>query len=629
MNNYESIIHDFARNQNTSTKRKGNEVSFERCPYCHGGDHNDKHSFYINVDSGQFECKRSSCGVKGNLFTLSNDFRFDLPEEMKSNNHTPQPKQYKTPSQELNSSTNEAYEYFKNRGISKEVVDKYKITTQKEKPNILVMPFIDDKGKVVSIKYRRADFDKTRNKSKEWSEANCKPILYGMNQADTSQNDLIICEGMIDCLSICQSGFSNVVSVPSGANSFNDDCFNNSKDFLSQFKRIIVFGDYERGIITLLDDVRKRFKGQVLNVRPKDYKDLKDANDLLTSYGVDAVKYAIEHAELSRVSDCLMSLSEVTQKEYKEDDFIKTGIAELDKALGGGFYKGEVVLLTGKSGHGKTTFSSQLIANMIDKGKRALIYSGELEPSMSKRWLDLQLSGSDNIVISEDEFDFKNYIEKEAEQKISKWYRDKVFIVDSFKNAQKENPMNIFDLIRRGAIQYEAEFVVVDNLMSAMESNIGDDLYNEQSRFVGQLCSLASELNIVLMLIGHKRKNASGTIDDISGSADIVNKSSIVLQYEKPTERDYKGDDLKTFIDEKSRILKVIKNRHNGRTTPENKGFIMRFEDASKRIEPMKLISSKGETRIDMNSMFKYRYAWNYIKESNGQKTIDDIESEV
>lgn len=71
----------FARERGISAKRRGNELQFRRCPYC-GELTNDKETFAINLETGQFKCLRASCGAKGNMLTLAREFDFSLGTEV-------------------------------------------------------------------------------------------------------------------------------------------------------------------------------------------------------------------------------------------------------------------------------------------------------------------------------------------------------------------------------------------------------------------------------------------------------------------------------------------------------------------------------------------------------------------
>ena len=72
---------DFARWHGDKIKVKGDEMHLYKCPYCHGG-HKDVYTFSINLKTGQFKCLRASCGVTGNMITLSRDFDFSLGNEV-------------------------------------------------------------------------------------------------------------------------------------------------------------------------------------------------------------------------------------------------------------------------------------------------------------------------------------------------------------------------------------------------------------------------------------------------------------------------------------------------------------------------------------------------------------------
>ena len=60
----------------------------------------------------------------------------------------------------------------------------------------------------------------------------------------------------------------------------------------------------------------------------------------------------------------------------EDNKYIKTGFAELDKQLKGGFKKGELVILASRPAVGKTSFAMNLVSNIaIDSEKKCAIYS--------------------------------------------------------------------------------------------------------------------------------------------------------------------------------------------------------------------------------------------------------------
>lgn len=53
----------------------------------------------------------------------------------------------------------------------------------------------------------------------------------------------------------------------------------------------------------------------------------------------------------------------------KAEEFISSGITELDELLGGGFYRGRITEISGKESVGKTQIATLLMANMSEKQK--------------------------------------------------------------------------------------------------------------------------------------------------------------------------------------------------------------------------------------------------------------------
>jgi len=75
--------------------------------------------------------------------------------------------------------------------------------------------------------------------------------------------------------------------------------------------------------------------------------------------------------------------------------FISTGIAGLDKALGGGYRRGAAIVISGDSGIGKTTFAASFAATCCDAGQKVLFTSFEeaspaIIDSMKSPGIDLQ-----------------------------------------------------------------------------------------------------------------------------------------------------------------------------------------------------------------------------------------------
>lgn len=572
----ESDAWDFSRSSGIAAKQKGEELQFLSCPYCRGGRNGDKGTFSINLRTGQFKCLRSSCSVSGNMVTLAKDFDwFSLGRDVDAyykagNRHKYRRFQKKT---EPIKPKPAAVTYLESRGISSGTTEKYQITVQTKNENVLVFPFLDAAGVMQFVKYRKTDFDRGKDTAKEWCEANCKPILFGMYQCNPGNKTLIMTEGQIDSLSVAESGIENAVSVPTGKNGFTwvPYCW----DWLQQFETLIIFGDNENGSITLLDDMKRRFRGTIKAVKQQDYKGCKDANELLQKYGKEAVRRAVERAECVPVQR-IIRLSDVKTVDLFSLPKISTGFKTLDKVLAGGIYLGQTVIVTGKRGDGKSTFTSQILVNALDQGIRVLAYSGELPDYFFKRWMDFQAAGKHNVIDrAAENGNISYFVTNEKISKIEEWYRERAYLYDNQSTSDDELE-DLLQTIEKAVQQYGIQLVLLDNLMTALDVGMSVDLYRAQSKFVDKLVKMAKRLQVAVILVVHPRKNRFGNddTDEVSGSADITNKVDIVMTYKR---------NLASF-ENAERVVTVSKNRLTGKLAVGEAAIPLYYDEASKRI---------------------------------------------
>lgn len=571
---------DFARHVGIEARPHGGELFFKTCPYCRPRPtKGNVRTFSINLTTGQFKCLRASCGVSGNMVTLSRDFDFSLGNE--TDEYYRPRKQYrmlKTPEKPI-IPKDPAVLYLESRGISASVARRYEITTQNQRDNILVFPFYDDRGKMQFVKYRKTDFDRNRDRSKEWCEKDCKPILFGMKQCNDKFDRLIVTEGQLDSLSVSAAGIENAVSVPTGAKGFTwvPYCFN----WVSKFEEIVIFGDFEKGHMTLLEDFQKRFPNRIRHVREQDYRGCKDANELLQKHGTEAVRNAVENAVMVPVKR-VIPLADVESVNIYQLTKLKTGISELDRTLYGGLPFGTVCIIAGKRGDGKSTLASQIMGNAVEQGYATFAYSGELPNYLYKSWFDFQIAGRNHITENQTDFGTVNrFITNRNQELINEWYQEKAYIYDS-RIIESDEQEDLLKSVTQAIMQYGIKVVLIDNLMTAMyiDEKQGTDKYDQQGIFVRELTKIAIRYDTLILLVAHRRKNAftQDANDEISGSGDITNLAGITLSYDRGS----KSEIEKGILNEDQRKLILAKNRLFGRTNL--KGIVLNYDEKSKRI---------------------------------------------
>lgn len=561
------------------TKTKGKDIFFRRCPKCGAtAPKDDEWKFSINWQNGAFGCLRGSCGYHGHFVELCRDMGYRIGMETEQQYvQMPQPRERIKPRES-------ALAYLKGRGISEEIAERYEVTSYEDRPNLLWFPFFDEYGKLVHAKFRKMDFHKGRDKSKEWSQANGKPILFGMKVC-TGYDSIVITEGQIDSLSVAEAflghdgpGTPNAFcSVPNGMNAFT--WIPNCLDWLKKFNTVIVFGDMEHGHMSLLEQITRRIPCRIKAVQAEDYLGEKDANDILTNFGPEAVRKAVLNAKEQEISN-VKELADVQYVDISKLPKVSTGIWELDKVLRGGICFGQVCLLTGKRGNGKSTLGSNMLADAIDQGVGCFAYSGELPAFHFKAWLNMQLAGNNHLSVRKDDFgDDEYYLDDETDKRISEWYRGKAFIYDNTA-VDGEETESLIETIKKVAVRKNVRLFFLDNLMTAMDVvEDKDNLYLAQSNFVKQLKDIAMKYEVAIILVAHPRKtgkderDSSFDNDMVSGSSNITDRVDIVLNYSRAKEEDdYDG------------LLEIGKSRLVGTLKLGKDGIQLNYSHKTKRV---------------------------------------------
>lgn len=248
-------------------------------------------------------------------------------------------------------------------------------------------------------------------------------------------------------------------------------------------------------------------------------------------------------------------------------EYIKSGINEIDKRMKG-FRKQSVTAVSGLRGSSKSSMISQFTLDFATQGYRTAIFSGELTVHNAYEWLILQAAGRHNVIETFDNFYDPNPI---AELTISKWLDPHVRIYNNNHGNKYSAILNNFiKIIEKDKI----DVLCIDNLMTLDISELENNQYRQQSKFIQSLTQVAKDYNIAIILVAHPRKsNGNGIImrlEDVSGSNDIVNMIDNGLIVHR-VNNDFKRTAMNTFgwkqdnpIFSATNVIEVAKNREFG-----------------------------------------------------------------
>ena len=274
-----------------------------------------------------------------------------------------------------------------------------------------------------------------------------------------------------------------------------------------------------------IEELRKLNKQRDINKLVRFMNENKDNPNV-----IDNLKSLMQDIEQEKSSK-LVDLADVVIDTSKKEKY-KSYVKGLDSAING-FRMGELTVWTGKSGHGKSTFISQLLVEAIEQGFNVCSYSGELKLETFRNWIELQMAGDDNItLLSEQGYDRKTAtISSEVLNKIRKWYSGKIYCYDNrlvYDNVESNFVTNI---IIEAILKYNCKVFLIDNLMTcSFENTTETDYYKAQSDFVGKLSYIAKAYNVHIHLVAHPRKTQGEVSqDDISGTSDTFKRADNVV----------------------------------------------------------------------------------------------------
>ena len=225
---------------------------------------------------------------------------------------------------------------------------------------------------------------------------------------------------------------------------------------------------------------------------------------------------------------------------------ILTKISELDRVLGGGLVEGQVVLIAGEPGIGKSTLLLQVANTLVNhrlghigKGDetksnglaKVLYVSGEESVNQIKVRADrLGISNRNIQLLEETDIDLvvEEALKLEKVYKVSKSSKDLADPSSRFSNSRESNTFLIVDSVQ----------TMVTNDLSGMAGSIG-----QVRECAYRLVRFAKENNVPVFIVGHVTKEGT-----VAGPAVLMHIVDTVLWFE--------GEKSLSL-----RLLRAVKNR--------------------------------------------------------------------
>lgn len=382
-------------------------------------------------------------------------------------------------------------------------------------------------GELLFVKYLGTE--RPNEKKLIDAEANCEPILFGWQAFPANQRRVLICEGEINAMSWHQFGIPALATPFGAGKGAKHNWLASEWERLEQFEEIYLNFDPDLAGREAVADLVERLGRHRCLIVPPMPDGLKDANDCLFA-GIPAsdMAYLLDGAQ-SCDPEQLRRASEFTDDVlsilYPPDD-APAGIALPIDGYGDKFRfrAGELTIISGYRGHGKTEAINWLANHWMLANARVCIASFEMRAPVllarAVRQMTAQRQPSTEYV-----------------KQIMRWYYDRLWIYDHIGRTNQDAIFEVFEYAFR---RYGVSQFVIDSLMKC--GIRGDDL-DGQDAFANRCSNFAKRFNVHLCLVAHTKKMGSEDIiprnDGVKGSGGITDQADNVLAIwrNKPKER--------------------------------------------------------------------------------------------
>lgn len=496
-----------------------------KCPKCSEtrSDKRDK-SLSVNVQEKFFKCHYGGCDFRGTIkgFQLIKK-DFFRPDESKS----------------LNKDISEkALSYLKSRGFTDETISAFRITSRyskKREEDIIEMPYFREK-KLVNVKYRPL------GKQGMYMVSDAELILYNLDRIDPDY-PLIITEGEMDCWAFYQAGKYNVVSVPNGASSGEEqklEYIENCWSYLIDVNTFILAVDNDKAGENLKNALAKRLgkdKCKILSWP----EGVKDANEVLQKYGADKLREMADGARDFPIEGIISVVSYLPEMlEWYDKGFpegLGIGIDSFDEKFK--FHMGQNLIWTGLPNNGKSQLLDHVMLRMaVLHGWRFGILSSENNP-YGEYLLEMVQAFAGKPFKRLGKEEFKNIVVR---------FLDKHFVMLGLEDTTIPG---ILERAKYLKLRYGINSLVIDPWNTLEHERTGKSSIEYIRDSLRQLILFCKQHDIFLNLVAHPRKvndmidgkQRMPTANDISDSADFERMADniIVVHRDKGSREGRKG----------------------------------------------------------------------------------------
>lgn len=376
--------------------------------------------------------------------------------------------------------------------------------------------------------------------------------LFGWHTVPADASSIVVTEGEYDAMAVYEATGRPAVSLPNGCRSLPLEVL----PLLERFDTIYLWMDNDGpGREGAEKFANKLGAKRCLIVSPKPEhvdkkgRSPKDANDALRM-GIDLddmlnQSEIMPHEELLRFGDFR---EQVLHEIVNPDKYTGVGVTSLPlfTSIIKGFRRGEMTLITGPTGSGKTTFLGQLSLDFAEQGVNTLWGSFEIKNTRLVSKLLQQYSREPLPVGQPDKL--------EDLRALADRFEDLPLHFLRFHGSADIDA--VIEAMKYAAYVHDVEHVILDNMQFMISRDHAGgssyDKFDMQDIAIAKFRKFATENNVHVTLVCHPRKEDEGVrlgISSVFGSAKATQEADTVLILQNDGKRKY---------------IEVKKNRYDG-----------------------------------------------------------------
>lgn len=346
--------------------------------------------------------------------------------------------------------------------------------------------------------------------------------LFGWNTVAASAEELVLTEGEFDAMAVHQATGMPAISLPNGCQSLPPSVL----PLLERFKKIYLWMDNDApGQSSVEKFASKLGVARCYIVRPPPelaMSKIKDANDALLA-GLDLGAFIsaadrIPHSNIATFDELRREVFDEIVNPVRACGVQSRTLPSLNRLLKG-HRMGEVTVLTGPTGCGKTTLLSQLSLDLCGQGVNTLWGSFEIKNTRLIHKMLNQLAGHSLAG------DVKGF-----EATADAFETLPMYFMRFFGSTDVDE---VLDAMEYAVYAYDVQHILLDNLQFMMSGQgRGFDKFERQDAALDKFRRFATQKNVHLTLVIHPRKeqeDADLTLSSVFGTAKATQEADNVL----------------------------------------------------------------------------------------------------